>query len=77
MVANDEQPKPSYPLLSDQQPGALLETLVSINVCQPTETIVSVEKAGEGNMNLTLRVRTDQRSAVSYTHLTLPTIYSV
>ena len=64
MVANDEQPKPSYPLLSDQQPGALLETLVSINVCQPTETIVSMEKAGEGNMNLTLRVRTDQRSVI-------------
>ncbi len=64
MVANDEQPKPTYPLLSSQQPEALLETLVSINVCQPTETIVSVDKAGEGNMNLTLRVTTDQRSVI-------------
>ena len=71
MVANDEQPKPSvendesaYPLLSGEHPDALLETLVSINVCQPTETIVSVDKAGEGNMNLTLRVTTDQRSVI-------------
>ena len=71
MVANDEQPKPhednrdpAYPLLSGEQPDALLKTLISINVCQPTETIVSVDKAGEGNMNLTLRVTTDQRSVI-------------
>ena len=64
MVSNEKKPQPTYPLLSDQQPGALLETLVSINVCQPTETIVSVDKAGAGNMNLTLRVRTDQRSVI-------------
>jgi len=71
MVANDEQSKPgvendepAYPLLSSQHPDALLETLVSINVCQPIETIVSVDKAGEGNMNLTLRVTTDQRSVI-------------
>ena len=63
-MANDEQPKPTYPLLNGQQPDALLETLVSINVCQPTETIVSVDTAGEGNMNLTLRVTTDQRSVI-------------
>ena len=61
MVANDE---PDYPLLNGEQPDTLLETLVSINVCQPTETIVSVDKAGEGNMNLTLRVTTDQRSVI-------------
>ena len=61
MVTNDE---PAYPLLNGEQPNALLETLVSINVCQPTETIVSVDKAGEGNMNLTLRVTTDQRSVI-------------
>ena len=71
MVANDEQPKPreqngapAYPLLSGEHPDALLETLVSINVCQPAETIVSVDKAGEGNMNLTLRVTTDRRSVI-------------
>ena len=64
MVANDEQPQPAYPLLSEKQPDALLGTLVSINVCQPTETVVSLDKAGEGNMNLTLRVVTDQRSVI-------------
>ena len=71
MVANDEQSKPgvendepAYPLLSSQHPDALLEALVSIDVCQPIETIVSVDKAGEGNMNLTLRVTTDQRSVI-------------
>ena len=52
------------PLLSSQHPDALLEALVSIDVCQPIETIVSVDKAGEGNMNLTLRVTTDQRSVI-------------
>ncbi len=64
MVANDEPSKPSYQLLSDKQPGELLETLVAINVCQSTETIANVTKAGEGNMNLTLRVTTDHRSLI-------------
>ena len=54
----------SYPLLSADDPAAILKALVSLKVCLPEETITGVTKAGEGNMNLVLRVTTDQRSVI-------------
>jgi len=54
----------SYPLISSDDPAAILEVLVSLEICTPEESIREVTKAGEGNMNLVLRVQTDQRSVI-------------
>lgn len=53
-----------YPLISADDPAAILDVLVSLEVCGSDESITGVTKAGDGNMNLVLRVTTDQRSVI-------------
>ena len=45
-------------------PEALTEYLMSRNWLEPDEKVVSVSKAGEGNMNVVLRLTTDRRSLI-------------
>jgi len=54
----------SYPLLSADEPATILDALVFLKVCSPQENIKGLTKAGQGNMNLVLRVTTDQRSVI-------------
>ena len=54
----------SYDLLSADDPGSILDVLVAMEICESTESISHVAKAGEGNMNLVLRVTTDSRSVI-------------
>lgn len=55
---------PDYRLLDSNDLNALSRYLQAHAWLQPHEQIQSVEKAGEGNMNLTLRVRTATRSFI-------------
>ena len=48
---------------------ALQEYLQAKGWLKENEPIFSLEIPGEGNMNYTLRVRTHDRTPVSYTHL--------
>jgi 5-methylthioribose kinase len=52
-----------YWLVTDDQDG-LAEYLIRRQWLAAGESILSISKAGEGNMNLTLRVTTDQRSFI-------------
>ena len=54
----------SYPLINADNPAAILEALVNLKVCDSDESITDVTIAGEGNMNLVLRVKTNQRSVI-------------
>ena len=54
----------SYPLISQDDPAGILAALVSLEVCHPKESITSVVMAGDGNMNLVLRVTTDRQSVI-------------
>ena len=54
----------SYDLLSADDPGSILDVLVAMEICESTESISHVAKAGEGNMNLVLRVTTDARRVI-------------
>ena len=54
----------SYEILSADDPAGILDTLISLEVCGSNESIVTVSKAGDGNMNLVLRVETDCRSVI-------------
>ena len=64
-MAEDTNLQPtSYELLSADDPASILDVLVALNVCDGTESISQVAKAGEGNMNLVLRVTTDKRSVI-------------
>lgn len=60
----DNQQTTPYELLSADDPAKILESLVDMKVCQPSESVSTVTKAGEGNMNLVLRLKTDQRSVI-------------
>jgi 5-methylthioribose kinase len=51
-------------LLSLDESQQVLETLQAMGVCDSTESVVDIGKAGEGNMNLVLRVTTDRRSVI-------------
>ena len=54
----------NYKLLSVDEPNDVLAALVSLEVCDADECLTSITIAGEGNMNLALRVITDQRSVI-------------
>lgn len=54
----------SYELLTANDPAGILKTLISLGVCRSGESITRVSKAGEGNMNLVLRVKTDRQSLI-------------
>ncbi|MEL7003879.1 MAG: hypothetical protein AAFN93_14250, partial [Bacteroidota bacterium] len=43
---------------------SLAEYLNSIHILEPDRKIESIEKPGEGNMNLVLRVKTDSQSFI-------------
>jgi 5-methylthioribose kinase len=47
---------PTFPWLAANDPGAVGRVLRETGVIAPNERVDRVEKAGEGNMNLTLRV---------------------
>lgn len=64
MLENGQERRADYKLLRLDQPGRVFETLVEVGVCSADESIASVDKAGQGNMNLTLRVKTDRRSVI-------------
>jgi len=51
-------------LLDAQQPAALQDYLRRLGWLDRNETVSSVEKPGEGNMNYTLRVRTPVRTLI-------------
>ncbi len=55
---------PSAFFLTSEEPEQLGEFLKSTGWISPDETIVLIEKPGEGNMNYVLRVRTDRQSFI-------------
>lgn len=57
-------PQDIEPLLSLDQPADTLQALQDMGVSAATESIVAIEKAGEGNMNLVMRVTTDRRTVI-------------
>lgn len=48
----------------DQSPEALSDLLSLLNWLQPGEEVQRLEKPGEGNMNVVMRVKTNQRSFI-------------
>lgn len=55
---------PNFPWLDADDPAGLASYLSALGWLQPGEGIVSCGPAGDGNMNLTLRVRTTRREVV-------------
>jgi len=55
---------PGFPWLDAADPDGVRAYLERRGWLSPGETVSGCERAGEGNMNLTLRVRTDRRSLV-------------
>lgn len=64
MIEDGNTEPTSYEILTADDPAGILNTLVSLGVCQSDESITGVSKAGEGNMNLVLRVETDQQTLI-------------
>ena len=54
----------TQPLLSMDDHSLVLKTLQQMDVLAESENIIAIEKAGEGNMNLVMRVTTDQQSLI-------------
>ncbi|WP_428389262.1 phosphotransferase [Mucisphaera sp.] len=55
---------PDFPWLSASDPEFIARILSRLDVIDRDASLLSVEKAGEGNMNLTLRVTTDNDSVI-------------
>lgn len=55
---------PTFPLLSLERPGQVEELLRELGWLEGGESVTGCARAGEGNMNLTLRLRTDRRSLI-------------
>ena len=55
---------PDVPLLSLDDPQGVQQALRSLGWLSPSESVVLLEKPGEGNMNLTLRVGTGERTVI-------------
>jgi 5-methylthioribose kinase len=55
---------PGFPWLDAGDLDGLRVFLSRRGWLTPTETLVACERAGEGNMNLTVRVRTDRRTVI-------------
>src|SRR6516164_9544926 len=55
---------PAFPWLDAADVMGVGEFLAARRWIEPGERVVACARAGEGNMNLTLRVRTDRRSVV-------------
>jgi 5-methylthioribose kinase len=56
--------RPDFPWLSAGEPGPVEALMRRLHWLRAGERVLACDRAGEGNMNLTLRVRTDQRSLV-------------
>lgn len=59
-----ESQSTTFLLLDGSSEKNILEQLVGMGVCSSGESILEVCKAGEGNMNLVLRVRTQERTVI-------------
>lgn len=55
---------PGFPLLSLEDAALTEATLRDIGWLSAAEEVLGIERPGEGNMNLTLRVTTDRRSVI-------------
>lgn len=55
---------PDFPWLSLDDCEGVAQFMRSRGWLEPREEVLACEKAGEGNMNLAIRVRTDQRSLI-------------
>ncbi len=55
---------PTFPWLEADAPQEIEHFLRQRNWIAPEEQFVGCERAGEGNMNLTLRIRTDRRTLI-------------
>jgi len=64
MTEDGNVQRTSYEILTADDPARILEMLVSLKVCQPDESVSEISKAGEGNMNLVLRVKTNRQSLI-------------
>ncbi len=58
------QRHPDFPLLEAGRSGDVETILHRLGWIDSDENVLSAERAGEGNMNLTLRVRTSRRSVI-------------
>lgn len=56
--------RPGFPWLSVGDTNAVEQLMQRLNWLRAGEQVLSCDRAGDGNMNLTLRVRTDQRSLI-------------
>ena len=63
-MADDGAQSTSYELIAQDNPAAILKILVALKICSADESITTITKAGEGNMNLVLRVTTDRNSLI-------------
>lgn len=54
----------TQPLLSMDDPALVLSTLRQMSVLANSENLLRIEKAGEGNMNLVMRVTTDRQKLI-------------
>lgn len=64
MIEDGSAEPTSYEILTADDSAGIKKLLVSLGVCQPNESVVGVSKAGEGNMNLVLRIKTDRQSLI-------------
>ncbi len=55
---------PDFPWLSLDEPDGVREFLARRKWLEPGEQFLRCDKAGEGNMNVTLRVKTDRRNVI-------------
>jgi hypothetical protein len=60
-IASIEQ-HPQFPWLSEHGPETLQRVLRHLGVLDPADCVCSCARAGEGNMNLTLRVVTGRET---------------
>jgi 5-methylthioribose kinase len=63
-MTNGEAFEETECLLSLDEPARTLEILQNLKVCHDDEQITAMERAGDGNMNLVMRVTTDRQSVI-------------
>ena len=64
-MSNPSEHKPGdYPLIDENAVNVIKDILRGMQLCDDTDTIASVSKAGEGNMNVVLRVHIADKSLI-------------
>jgi len=63
-MSNPSEHNETYPLIAENTVDLIKDILQKLQLCTDAETIDSVTKAGEGNMNVVLRVRLADRSLI-------------